>query len=107
MSKFTPGPWRWMENKYRGGYSGLCGAENIAVLFPNSCNDGDDGDAWFEDFPSEADANLIAAAPEMYEALQTVFEEWNDNDGFSSLDRTMKSYNAIRKALAKADGEDY
>lgn len=66
--KFTPGPWEWSEDRIWGGYSGLVGANGQEVLFPNTANDGDDGAAWFEDFPSNADAHLIAASPDLYEA---------------------------------------
>lgn len=69
----TPGPWKWVTDNFRGGYAGLVGRvgqNQQEVLFPNHANDGDEGAAWFEDFPSEADRNLIAAAPDLLEACE-------------------------------------
>lgn len=74
MSKPTPGPWEWSVDRFRGGYSGITGPDGSEVLFPNTANDGDTGAAWFEDFPSDADRALIAAAPAMGEALLYVAE---------------------------------
>ena len=96
-SGHTPGPWEWIEDKFNGGYSGVVGKDNAEVLFPNHRNDGDDGDAWFEDFPSEADRNLIAAAPDMYEALRSI----ENDDG--SIPNTI--WEMAQKALAKAEGK--
>lgn len=64
MSKFTPGPWMVGETLR---------AESLAVI--------GDGDSVVCEFPSrlgaavDADARLIAAAPDLLEACQT-FAEW-------------------------------
>lgn len=60
----TPAPWEWNKSRFYGGYSGITGKDNMEVLFPNHCNDGDDGAAWFEDFPNDADRDFIAHARE-------------------------------------------
>ena len=70
--KHTPAPWEWIKDKFNGGYSGIVGKDGAEVLFPNHRNDGDTGAAWFEDFPNEADKNLMAAAPELLEALKEI-----------------------------------
>ena len=123
--KFTAGPWEWSEDRIWGGYSGLVGANGQEVLFPNTANDGDDGAAWFEDFPSAADAHLIAASPDLYrtgsELAETIsallplvdheIEQrkcgGNDED-WAELDAIWKSTNAAlkahRAALSKANG---
>ena len=44
------------------------------VLFPNHCNDDDDGDAWFEDFPSEDDRHFILFACNNIEKYITAYE---------------------------------
>jgi hypothetical protein len=60
MSKHSPGPWYWGENKYGG--KRLFAPDMLAVL-------------WVEDPPGasvdgeEADCNLIADAPTMLELL--------------------------------------
>ena len=99
MSKFTRGPWEWVEDRWHGGYTGICGANNQEVLFPNHCNDGDDGDAWFEDLPSEADRNLIAAAPDLYDVLRGLIDDETNFIWENDLIRMAKA------ALAKANGE--
>lgn len=71
-SKHTSGPWEWVPDRFRGGYSGLVGPDGAEVLFPNHANDGDEGAAWFEDFPTAADARLIAAAPDLLAACKTL-----------------------------------
>jgi hypothetical protein len=75
LSKATPGPWMWNPYTFRGGYSGIVGAYNTDVLYPNRCNDGDTGDAWFEESPSEADRELIAHAITDIPALLQHIEE--------------------------------
>lgn len=102
MSKFTRGPWEWVEDRWHGGYTGICGANNKEVLFPNHCNDGDDGDAWFEDLPSEADRNLIAAAPGLYVALMEALSKLLYFQSYSDVRSTIVM---VRAAIAKADGE--
>ena len=115
----TPGPWEWLEDKFNGGYSGLVAPRTgEEVLFPNHRNEGDDGDAWFEDFPNEANAHLIAAAPELLEAAESAMRYdkairscANDPDRMASYctaegegldtlycDWMVKSFKALKKA---------
>lgn len=107
MSEFTKGPWRWEKDRFRDGFSGLY-AGNDPVLYPQRENDGDDGAAWFgtdEDYYGEtalkeADAQLIAAAPELLKALQALMEE-------ESRGRIMPvgpGWDKARAAIAKALG---
>jgi hypothetical protein len=42
----------------------LDGKDDAEVLYPDHCNDGDGGAAWFGEFPSEADAAFIAQSRE-------------------------------------------
>jgi hypothetical protein len=78
MSKHTPGPWEWTRDEWHGGYSGLAGPNGAEVLYPDHCNDGDDGAAWFEEFASDADRRLIAAAPELLALLESLLELESD-----------------------------
>ena len=68
----TEPPWIWIKNNFWGGYSGMIGKDDKEVIFADHANDGDDGAAWFEEFPSESDRDFIAAARE---ALPWYIEE--------------------------------
>jgi hypothetical protein len=59
---------------------------------------------------SEANAHLIAAAPEMYEALKLavgIAESWihDQLDGTSSLDGALEDLKPCHAAIAKAEGK--
>jgi hypothetical protein len=92
-NKHTPGPWRyWHED----GYCGELNAPNGSLI------------AAFESEPHEANARLIAAAPDLLEALQnahallqaTLFII-NDNE---ARDIAKQQLDANRAAIAKATG---
>lgn len=55
----------------------------------------------------EANAHLISAAPKMYRALRDVADEiyHDDGDDYYTINLTQEEVDAIRAALAKADGE--
>lgn len=79
---FTPGPWAWSGAQLlaeRDRHS-----ETVLIA------------AQFE--PSDADARLIAAAPEMFEALKLVAESGK----FTCFDDT--AWDAVNDALSKAGG---
>lgn len=111
---FTPGPWKWEPDNWNGGYSGIVGPDGERILVPNCKNDGDDGAAWFEDFPTKPDANLIVAAPDMFEALSPLEElatqmaadapEW-DSDDSVKVYLTIEQLRRAVAALAKVRGE--
>ncbi|QJP06319.1 hypothetical protein [Pseudomonas multiresinivorans] len=66
MSKHTPGPWMVDDSEYLAEGGGLCvmqGNDCIAVV----------GD-FNPSHPIDANARLIAAAPELLEALQAVID---------------------------------
>lgn len=73
MSEHTPGPWEWRECRMWGGKSGLFANDGEPVCVPNTSNDGDTGAAWFGDMLTEADARLIAAAPEMLQLICDIY----------------------------------
>ena len=97
-TKFTPGPWRY---EYEDGYCGeLIGANGGMI-----CT--------FTDEPNEANANLIAAAPDLYEALKEVLlaERLGTRppetamQAEEKLDRIKHAVIKAEAALAKARGE--
>ena len=98
-AQFTPGPWslcNWMVgNNTPTGEVTICGPEgdeHICTMDGNEDN--------------QANGNLIAAAPEMYEALQAAYKlirEWTpcgeDNQG--------EVEGLIETALAQAEGRHH
>lgn len=94
-SKFTPGPWA-AHRSTRDDGSWL-----MAIDMPNGykedyawiSNDREPGSEW-------ANAHLIAAAPEMYEALNLLL---NDNCLMNAISReqAMAIFGSIRKAEGK------
>src|SRR5262245_29475448 len=94
---WTPGPWIWVD---RGNYHDLVGAGGICVH-----SDGSAGVRYSPDIDVEdSDARLIAAAPEMYEALQEALRwigKLNDWEGAGDPD-----IDKWREALNKAKGGD-
>lgn len=95
----TPGPWKWTE----------CGIEDEVTLAPEgyperpvsvvltlgwvSCGDGTRGEE-----PSPDDARLIAAAPELLDALEDLVERAEDAGWHHELTET------AREAIKKAKG---
>lgn len=100
--KFTPGPWRiFGANRYE--CPGI-DAESTSIIvfgrrFDQNQNCGVQGNTLEE---CQANARLIAAAPELLEALKRAVEwmEAPDESAFSDQD-----LNAARAAIAKALGE--
>lgn len=88
MSKHTPAPWQTDRNSVHTG--------SIAII--HHCLDNDWVDVWSEKWPEteeeqEANARLIASAPDLLEALQGLVLPINN-----------KAHNAARAAIAKAIG---
>lgn len=85
--KHTPGPWCvegvGIRALVRAGTSGVI----VAVRHRLSAQE------------NEANARLIAAAPELLEALENILSNCLDSDGLS------RAYENARAAIAKATGE--
>jgi hypothetical protein len=105
-AKHTPGPWEWVAHgEY--GYSALTNSVNSEVLATGGFNDGDYPVTWMGEEMSDADARLIAAAPELLEALVElsviveslleVVPRITDIDSFTTQ--------PARAAIAKATGK--
>jgi hypothetical protein len=95
--KATPGPWKWNTDRYHGGYIGITGKNNAEVLFPNHCNEDDEGAAWFEDLPNESDADFISHAREDIPALIAEIERFREEIAALKSER-----DALQKALEMA-----
>lgn len=102
--KHTPGPWKWQSHPDEGGFcvymaeaihkrSGYEVQHRIEMdftLYP------EDGAQWEE---ARANTRLIAAAPELLEALENILSNCLDSDGLS------RAYENARAAIAKATGD--
>lgn len=84
-TKYTPGPWKATKYGYEG-YS--VNGENMVKV----CS------AWYG-----ANARLIAAAPDLVEALMLFVWPYQENSGHTEHERVEKA----RKALSKALGDDF
>lgn len=94
-TKFTPGPWSWWTSNSMKRLS--AGRSDGNVLHAYRCSDG-----VADVSVSDADAHLIAAAPELYEAVAEAFErEYNPFEPDNQSDR----YHRWGALLAKARGE--
>ena len=99
--QFTPGPWslcNWMVgNNTPTGEVTICGPEgdeHICTMDGNEDN--------------QANANLIAAAPAMYEALQWARQylrmpNFHPDNSYNS-EQWARDYNKLTDALAQAEG---
>jgi hypothetical protein len=91
MSKHTPGPWktgRYETNEKPVGPIRIWGGDRGAVLADLPA-----------DYPqSEANARLIATAPDLLAALEALCDEVENNEGG-------KAYFNATKIIAKAKGE--
>ena len=106
--KYTKGPWKVeTEHMSEEGYEEFIKRQSIikrdedvtyTIANINWCN------------PVEANTNLMAAAPEMYEALQEalLFITNGMENGYIRMpevgDSALETSNIIRKALTKAQG---
>lgn len=111
MSKHTPGPWSIREVSKHGtsvdGFVGVgvawCGA-NTTV--------GNKGAHSISESEAEANARLIAAAPELLDALTRMLKQFPaDSDLYaagwdsSAINEACDAYDAARAAVRKATGE--
>jgi len=80
-AKHSPGPWQWRMNP--DGYGYMVYSESADELIMSGVD-------------VEADARLIAAAPELMEALRAVLKE---------ADRDTESFIAARALIARVEGE--
>lgn len=94
-TKFTPGPWKWQK----------AGEDDQPYLAPDILLVAYDGGGPDGVDPSDAaNAHLIAAAPELYDALEAALAQWDDTCG-RILDASNPHWsNTARAALAKARG---
>lgn len=106
LDKFTSGPWQMADYEHAwdeiiGNIDGDCDDERgITCTYTRICEIQDDGPI----SEQQANARLIAAAPELLAALLDVLG-WIPNGGAWHTDAPMKSIARAREALRKATGE--
>lgn len=96
-TKFTPGPWVYRSKTREIGTVDKSDTQSYGMLLVVAYIDG------FDHEEHEANAHLIAAAPDLYDALQNLLSRLaNDADGHAWF---MDEQEASIIALAKARGE--
>jgi len=108
MSKHTPGPWTICCN-VSGWYieaNNLLDTYLAKIRTPKECNDTFDNEkkyVCYHDNETEADARLIAAAPELLDALREIYHAFLDADG-THTDRQKAASLKACAAIFKATG---
>lgn len=96
-TKHTPGPWKW-----GGHYAAMTGG-NGEEVFTTEPYEG----MWLSYGDSQdANARLVAAAPELLEALATFVEICDSAPPIELVQRIGDLVSPARAAIAKATGED-
>lgn len=100
MSKHTPGPWHWESDEVNGDPTGRVRYQVTALGKTVTC-------VYYSSFAgsqtnAEADAKLISAAPELYEALERLTAVYQT--AHSPVTR-LSCWKQAGAALSKARGE--
>lgn len=101
QTKHTPGPWLIADESKTFVYA--LGKEGTNVF---SCNVESAGTERASKREKEANARLIASAPELLEALKSVIEEidMSDSNGYVDCLIHQDEYKKITNIIAKAEG---
>jgi hypothetical protein len=105
--KHTPGEWEVRDSKLRGGNG------RFVEIFPCSDEDGGMCDciadvyAGHSDEEMQANANLIAAVPELLQACKAVVHSWElATDPLGRPAHRVELSKQVHEAIAKAEGSD-
>lgn len=102
--EFTQGPWEWVAGDY--GYSVLWNPKTRSeVIATGGFNDGDSPITWMGEDMRDGDKTLIAAAPDLYNALWEAVELLDRTLDGKRTDECQRVYDLCRAALKKAEGE--
>ena len=107
MSDFTPGPWLLRTTPTSAGLCHIVSAADWrgAFIYGDGIRKGVD-DALQKAQELAANARLIAAAPDLLDALQRIEEYWNQDQNETAMaDACWHAINTARAAIAKATGE--
>lgn len=104
MSAHTPGPWSWWTSCSFRRLSATCDGDVLHAVIQRS--DGHPDIHFPNGGPEGPDARLIAAAPELLEALILLEREMVESGNARSVDYGWKpAIEKTRAAIAKATGE--
>lgn len=95
-ANFTPGPWKWEIDGKGTAWAAYSLSPGVLLT------DFGSGTPWGDEI-DRANADLIAAAPDLYEALSDCLWMIEAKEGTS--DENDKKVDAARAALAKARGD--
>jgi hypothetical protein len=116
MNKHTPGPWHWviqdrsMATLGVGQDPGIGDPHVLSVSPCKSCEGISENWEWGKCLtPSESDANLIAASPDLLAACQAMIEWDNEEkshrlDFYARMELCQRAFDLARAAIAKATG---
>jgi hypothetical protein len=108
-SKHTPGPWYFNVGGWCVDQGGIWTSDQDDIAYLNYEVCGPDDDGFADPFAATANAHLIAAAPDLLEALELVVmeEDWYDasRDGMDWKGPPPVWLRRVRAAIAKAKGE--
>jgi hypothetical protein len=99
-ARFMPGPWEWWTSNSWRRLISRQGSKTANVLCPIVTPDGHP-----DCVVSKADMALIAAAPDLYEALKYVIRAWADPGPMGSMVEMPRAVSYARDVLAKAGRE--
>jgi hypothetical protein len=95
--KHTPGPWEWAES-----YNGLWNPETREEVLTHQDYEG----MWLSYGASQdANARLIAAAPDLLDALRGIVALWDHHASAHGDGVIYPLHKAAKSAIAKATGE--
>ena len=106
-TKHTPGPWLFRTAPTSAGLCHIVSAADWrgAFIYGDGLRKGID-DALPKAQELAANARLIAAAPDLLEALQHIEEYWNQDQNETAMaDACWHAINTARAAIARATGE--
>lgn len=100
-TKWTLGPWEWIAPDHSVTFLAPAAEPLNAIVTVRTCSSCDKRQSNCC-APSEANARLIAAAPELYEALENLVADVAD---YEAWQRPCHAVNVANAALKKARGE--
>jgi hypothetical protein len=103
--KYTPGPWKQYAPEIGGEVD-----QDYRTIQDEGCEPFRDGGMYLTGFVTEANARLIAAAPDLLEACERAVDACRDNlvaYQFKNEQALLTALQVCEAAIAKAKGESH